>query len=69
MENPTSEPEALTGRDDVADVWAWRVSRFLDLGVSYDVASRLAGAGVDHHELARLLERGCVIDTGIAILT
>lgn len=61
----------LTGprRDERADVTRWRIDRLLAAG--YDGESALVLAldrDVDLHAAVSLLERGCPVDTALAIL-
>lgn len=56
----------LPGDDDLTS--AWRIERFLELGYTPSDALHLADQRVDHHELARLIARGCPRDTAARIL-
>ena len=53
--------------DEDAQVYAWRVERLSDLGLSNLVASAVAPL-VDWHELARLVERGCSPELALEIV-
>lgn len=46
----------------------WRIEQFRRLGYLYPAALELAQARVDHHELERLIERGCSLDDARRIL-
>ena len=53
--------------DEDARVYAWRVERLSDLGLSNLVASAVAPL-VDWHEIARLVERGCSPELALEIV-
>lgn len=53
--------------DEDAQVYAWRVERLSDLGLSNLVASAVAPF-VDWHEIARLVERGCSPELALEIV-
>ena len=53
--------------DEDARVYAWRVERLSDLGLSNLVASAVAPF-VDWHEIARLVERGCSPELALEIV-
>ena len=53
--------------DEDAQVYAWRVERLSDLGLSNLVASAVAPL-VDWHEIACLVERGCSPELALAIV-
>ena len=53
--------------DEDAQVYAWRVERLSDLGLSNLVASAVAPL-VDWHEMARLVERGCSPELALEIV-
>lgn len=53
--------------DEDAQVYAWRVERLSDLGLSNLVASAVAPL-VDWHEIARLVERGCSPELALEIV-
>jgi len=53
--------------DEDARVYAWRVERLSDLGLSNLVASAVAPF-VDWHEIASLVERGCSPELALAIV-
>jgi hypothetical protein len=53
--------------DEDARVYAWRVERLSDLGLSNIVASAVAPL-VDWHEIARLVERGCSPELALEII-
>jgi hypothetical protein len=55
-------------RDERSLIEAWRLERLLDLGISLDIASRIAAGTLDLHELERLIKRGCNPHTAISIL-
>ena len=53
--------------DEDAQVYAWRVERLSDLGLSNLVASAVAPL-VDWHEMACLVERGCSPELALEIV-
>jgi hypothetical protein len=53
--------------DEDAQVYAWRVERLSDLGLSNLVASAVAPL-VDWHEIAGLVERGCSPELALEIV-
>ena len=53
--------------DEDAQVYAWRVERLSDVGLSNLVASAVAPL-VDWHEIARLVERGCSPELALEIV-
>ena len=53
--------------DEDARVYAWRVERLSDLGLSNLVASAVASF-VDWHEIASLVERGCSPELALEIV-
>ena len=53
--------------DEDARVYAWRVERLSDLGLSNLVASAVAPF-VDWHEIASLVERGCSPELALEIV-
>ena len=53
--------------DEDVQVYAWRVERLSDLGLSNLVASAVAPL-VDWHEIARLVERGCSPELALEIV-
>ena len=53
--------------DEDTQVYAWRVERLSDLGLSNLVASAVAPL-VDWHEIARLVERGCSPELALEIV-
>ena len=53
--------------DEDAQVYAWRVERLSDLGLSNLVASAVAPF-VDWHEIASLVERGCSPELALEIV-
>jgi hypothetical protein len=67
MTSATLTPEAQ--RQGRSDVTSWRIERLLAAG--YDGESALVLAldrDVDLHRAVSLLERGCPVDTALAIL-
>lgn len=48
-------------------VHAWRVSRLIELGLAQPVAEVVAD-GVDWHEVASLVRRGCPASLAVAIV-
>jgi hypothetical protein len=59
MEAPlTADRHEAIGRDDLA-VRDWRVAQFKRLGIPWPLAEGAAASGVDWHEIASLVERGC----------
>jgi hypothetical protein len=67
MTSATLTPEAQ--RQARSDVTSWRIERLLAAG--YDGESALVLAldrDVDLHRAVSLLERGCPVDTALAIL-
>lgn len=61
-----SNPDWLRLDEDVS-VAGWRTERLLALGYERPEATRLAFSGIDIHELARLIEKGCPRDTAVRI--
>ena len=61
------ESVEIQASDEDARVYAWRVERLSDLGLSNLVASAVAPL-VDWHEIARLVERGCSPDLALEII-
>lgn len=56
-------------RDERAGVTRWRIERLLAAGYDGDSALVLAlDRDVDLHRAVSLLERGCPVDTALAIL-
>ena len=53
--------------EEDARVYAWRVERLSELGLSYVIAS-LVASFVDWHEIARLVERGCSPELALEIV-
>ena len=53
--------------DEDAQVYAWRVERLSDVGLSNLVASAVAPL-VDWHEIACLVERGCSPELALEIV-
>jgi Glu-tRNA(Gln) amidotransferase subunit E-like FAD-binding protein len=49
-------------------VVAWRVHRFMQLGLDYGVAIRVAQTSVDLHEFERLVSTGASPETAARIL-
>ncbi len=45
-----------------------RTIQFLLLGYDIDQSDALAQIGVDHHDLSRLLAKGCSLDLAVRIL-
>ena len=60
------ELEAGESEED-ALIYAWRVERLSELGLSYVIASIVASF-VDWHEIARLVERGCSPELALEIV-
>ena len=61
------ESVEMQASDEDARVYAWRVERLSDLGLSNIVASAVAPL-VDWHEIARLVERGCSPELALEIV-
>lgn len=61
------ESVEIQASDEDARVYAWRVERLSDLGLSNIVASAVAPL-VDWHEIARLVERGCSPELALEIV-
>ena len=61
------ESVELPASDEDEPVYAWRVERLSDLGLSNIVASAIAPF-VDWHEIARLVERGCSPELALEIV-
>ena len=61
------ESVEIQASDEDARVYAWRVERLSDLGLSNLVASAVAPL-VDWHEIARLVERGCSPELALEIV-
>jgi hypothetical protein len=61
------ESVEIQASDEDARVYAWRVERLSDLGLSNIVASAVAPL-VDWHEIARLVERGCSPELALEII-
>jgi hypothetical protein len=61
------ESVELTASDEDERVYAWRVERLSDLGLSNIVASAVAPL-VDWHEIAGLVERGCSSELALEIV-
>ncbi len=61
------ESVEIQASDEDARVYAWRVERLSDLGLSNIVASAIAPF-VDWHEIARLVERGCSPELALEIV-
>ena len=55
--------------EDELDRHGWHLERFDELGYPWDIAEQLDRAGVDWHELKRLLDAGCPPDLARLILT
>lgn len=53
--------------DDDLRVVGWRTERLLALGYELREAARLAFSQVDIHELERLVETGCPLETAVRI--
>src|SRR3954454_11828503 len=60
------EVEAGESEED-ALIYAWRVERLSELGLSY-VSASLVASFVDWHEIARLVERGCSPELALEIV-
>jgi hypothetical protein len=65
VDGPESVELSASNEDD--RVYAWRVQRLSDLGLSNIVASAIAPF-VDWHEIARLVERGCSPELALEIV-
>ena len=61
------ESVELPASDEHERVYAWRVERLSDLGLSNIVASAVAPL-VDWHEIAGLVERGCSPELALEIV-
>jgi hypothetical protein len=53
--------------DEGLSVVHWRTERLLALGYEWREAARLAGTGIDIHELERLIAMGCPLETAVRI--
>ena len=62
----TSDVEWLALDEDLSVVH-WRTERLLALGYAWREAARLAGTGIDIHELERLIGMGCPLETAVRI--
>ena len=69
MSTSTYVPAESVDRDaeEEAIVHAWRVSQLVRLGLDDDVAEAVAGK-VDWHEVASLVDRGCLASLALAIV-
>ena len=61
------ESVEIQASDEDARIYAWRVERLPDLGLSNLVASAVAPL-VDWHEIAHLVERGCSPELALEIV-
>jgi hypothetical protein len=67
IEVEEQESVEVQASDEDERVYAWRVERLSDLGLSNIVASAVAPL-VDWHEIARLVERGCSPELALEIV-
>jgi hypothetical protein len=67
VEVEEQESVEVQASDEDERVYAWRVERLSDLGLSNIVASAIAPL-VDWHEIARLVERGCSPELALEIV-
>lgn len=64
--NELAEIEIEESEED-ARVYAWRVEKLSELGLSKVIASAVA-TFVDWHEIARLVDRGCSPELALEIV-
>ena len=55
--------------EDERRLLAWRLNRILDLGYTLSDSQGIVAAGIDYHELARLIADGCSAELAQAILS
>lgn len=56
-------------RDETLAIWAWRLTMFLEHGFTHDQADLLARTTIDHHDLEKLIERGCPRELALQIVS
>jgi hypothetical protein len=68
MEAELKRPAQLERDADAALVLSWRFEVLFRAGYSRNQAFQLAREGADLHRATELLERGCPVETAMAIL-
>lgn len=54
--------------DEELEVVRWRTQRLLEIGYELREAARLAFSRIDIHDLERLVDRGCPLETAVRIV-
>lgn len=65
---PIERPEEAAAAREVTRLLAWCIECFVAAGCNHELAVLLAESGIDHHELEKLVARGCAPELAARIL-